>query len=370
MKKKIKLIFYPLLLVLSWIYQLIVHYRNYKFLINDNRSAHLGPYTWSVGNISLGGTGKTPMVHFLATHLGVNAHHPFLMVTRGYKSKVEQSGKVISWNHDHENSFDREVDFHPSMIGDEPYLLVKKLPAGTMIIGADRLKNVQKFARTNFNFIEDVILEDGFQHHHIAKNCNIVMWDALLKSSDFKIFPLGHLRENLVSLWRADVVIITKVNLISSQKLQELQNFLKTYVRQHVPLLTCEYQIASFQSVFGLAKIDLKQVLTKKWILVAALAHNEAFLQILKQMGIEVVGHFFYSDHFAFQASHLNDWQQLAERLHAGIICTEKDAVKIRQLKDPNREHFYFASLLLKFKENEIQSWAAHEIIRKIWRPT
>ena len=190
-----KFLFYPLSLLVKLIYQT----RRYLYEIRYFSSYRAPSPVISIGNIEMGGTGKTPVTAFLSETLS-SENNNTAIVTRGYKGKKQ---RVIL-------SRDNLQNFSPEEVGDEPYMLSKFFTNNPILVGKDRIRNIIQhlFFKQHAIFL----LEDGFQHLKIQRDLDIVLVNGSKDLSQDKVFSSGRLREGKKSLSRADLVILTKCN--------------------------------------------------------------------------------------------------------------------------------------------------------------
>tara|TARA_B110000116_G_C16778583_1_gene557082 strand:- start:781 stop:1818 length:1038 start_codon:yes stop_codon:yes gene_type:complete len=208
---------------LSAVYYLFytINYLLFKYKIK--RQFSFKPYIISIGNITTGGTGKTPMIITLSQILSESGLNHSI-VSRGYKRKNNQETIIQSNQHVNRNIED---------LGDEPFLLSKKLPLIPIIVG-NKKDALNLGFKTFSNKI--MLIDDGFQSSEIKKNCDIVLIDLSRKIDEFKLLPCGLLREPLKNINRAHIIIFTKSNHDQgdAQKIEELIHSLidlqKTYV--------------------------------------------------------------------------------------------------------------------------------------------
>ena len=186
---------------LSFIYQNLVAIRNFFYKTKILSTKSLNCKVISIGNITVGGAGKTPTVEYLSNLLQSKGHNVGI-ISRGYKRKSKSTlvvtdgkNKPKSWEH----------------VGDEPFLLAHKLENIPIVVGTSRYKAgcmmIEKFH-------PDVILiDDGFQHLSLHRDLDIVLVNSKDKRSDHKLIPSGKLREPISNLTKADLIIITKSNI-------------------------------------------------------------------------------------------------------------------------------------------------------------
>ena len=256
----------------------------------------------SVGNLTMGGTGKTPFTQMLVNHL-IERRKKVALVGRNYKSRSVTVSKVDPKRKDAALFF-----------GDEPTLLAQKNPGVSVYVGP------RKWQAACLAFEMDppdcVIVDDGFQHRSLYRNLDFVLMDATAPLLDYKIFPRGKARESLNSLKRADFIVLSKVNLVEESKIAALQALLPA----DIPILQISYRLESPVEEAGF-----------KVMAVAGIAKPETFHQSLKLDTLyDVVGQLNFPDHHPFQVRDLNKMK--AEMIKAAaqlIVMTDKDYVKI-----------------------------------------
>ena len=184
------------LLPISWLYGIGVSIRNFLFNIGILKSRSFDIPIISVGNITVGGTGKTPHVEYLIRLLKDNFN--IAVLSRGYKRKSKEF--ILA-----------DDDTEMSMIGDEPYQMKQKFPNITVAVDKDRCHGIEQICGNNSTKNTDVILlDDAYQHRYVKAGINILLVDYHRMLSSDKLLPAGRLRESEDGKSRADMVIITK----------------------------------------------------------------------------------------------------------------------------------------------------------------
>jgi tetraacyldisaccharide 4'-kinase len=209
--------------ILSAVYFLFYKINYFLFNYKIKRQFSFKPYIISIGNIAAGGTGKTPMIITVSQILsGAGLNHA--IVSRGYKRKNNQEIVIQSTQHANRNIED---------LGDEPFLLAKKLPSIPIIVG-NKKDSLNLGFKTFSNNI--MLIDDGFQSLEIKKNCDIVLIDLSRKIEEYKLLPYGMLREPLKNIRRAHIIIFTKSNYDQgdAQKIEEIINSLIDLQKTHV----------------------------------------------------------------------------------------------------------------------------------------
>lgn len=287
----------------------------------------------SVGNMSVGGTGKTPHVDLLLKHL-LHKNKPGV-VSLSYKAINQQIQKV-----------DLNKQEAALFFGDEPCLLQKKNPEAKIFVGPQKYKTAQ-WAVKNYKDLNVLILDDGFQHRKLQRDLDIVLLDASADLNDYKLLPFGKLREDFKSLQRAHVVILTKAQDSTKQKLEELLK--KLPQGPYIFFSKVEAHGFLFQSV-SKEWIDAKNFYQKKVFYFCGLARPEGFETLLKNnYGMNIVGSQIFSDHKPYTQKDLDLIQTQFKSSGAEIlVTTEKDYVKL-----PETFHCLVVAIKVKIDKEE-----------------
>lgn len=208
-------------------------------------SVRLGAPTISVGNITVGGTGKTPLVAYLAELLAKNGGDGRVcIISRGYKRQNATRRVLVSDG--------EKILTDVSKAGDEPFELAKKLLGKTIVIAdADRV-SAAHWARENFE-ISAFILDDAFQHRRAGRDLDLVVIDATNPFGNRKTLPFGILREPLENLRRADLIVVTRTNLVNGSELEKLETEIS--VLTDAPIFRASNKISNLISLEDFHKI-------------------------------------------------------------------------------------------------------------------
>ncbi|MCM8780919.1 MAG: tetraacyldisaccharide 4'-kinase [Candidatus Omnitrophica bacterium] len=289
----------------------------------------------SVGNITLGGTGKTILVEFLAKYLRQKGHR-IAILSRGYKRG--SSG----------------IDYPPvsyETMGDEPYMLKVKLKDVPVIVDKNRIRAIS-FAIRNYA-VDTVILDDGFQQWRIKKDLEIVTIDATQPFGNRRVIPRGILREPLSSLRRADVFFLNKVNLTVS--LEGIRQTLEK-INPLAIIVEADYQPKGFWQLGNPDRLYGIDTLKGKTItLFSGIAHPESFEALIRNLDIDIGLSFRFPDHHSYSKQDLENIIQLSKQRNIDIIVTtEKDMTRVSCLSLPSGQFFLFAlQVELKISRNE-----------------
>ena len=272
----------------------------------------------SVGNLSVGGTGKTPFVAFLAELLMKRGWKPGIL-TRGYRRRKGQELIAI------EPGANREPD--PREVGDEPALLARKLPEVPIVVCADRYR-AGLLAEEKFK-VDIHILDDGFQHLELARDIDIVLLDSTQAHSDRELLPSGKLREPLMALQRAHLVMLTRTELADPQPTEER-------VRQVNPkakIFRCKSELKGLMNLSSGAVENFGANRNEPIHAFCGIGNPSAFFEGLKKWGFAATSRTVFADHHVYRAQEIIHLITLARKSGAGtLITTEKDAFNLPSL--------------------------------------
>lgn len=280
----------------------------------------------SVGNLSFGGTGKTPLIIWLSNWLNERNLSPVIL-TRGYKGQLEHSSGLLKSG--------QKFRLNPVDYGDEPLMISNKLKHGAVIVGKKRAENLEKyFAETHPDV---VLLDDGFQHLQIHRSYNILLFDATMDFARYKVAPMGYLREGMSSLKNADAIIISRSDIVEKSQLNELTTFLKSQFHHEPVFAFTRYLSEGIFDVKDNLKYEINDVENLRVIAVTAIASPESFYKYLEGLGVEICEKVNYPDHYFFELEDINNLLLRASQLSAIILCSEKDMVKIKRVSSDPR---------------------------------
>lgn len=301
------------LLVLSFIYGLAIRS---LIILSDLRKIKLPCKVISVGNISLGGTGKTVIVGAIAQYLK-DQGHKVAIVTRGYGRKILNSKSEI---------------LNYEEMGDEASMLKKRLKDIPVIVDANRARAVRLAAKEYG--VDTVILDDGFQQWRLVKDLDIVAIDSRNLFGNKHMIPRGILREPLSSLKRSHIFMITKYHSQDISGIKEMLSRINPnadiFISQHMP--TGFYGIDNLNQLLGLETLNNQTV-----ALFSGIADPNSFEDSIRGLGLNIGLHLIFPDHHHYSQRDLNNiFKQSQEKNINTIITTEKDAPKLSGLKKMN----------------------------------
>ena len=308
---------------LAWLYGRVADLRNTLYDKGVFETRDLGARTISIGNITAGGTGKTPLVAYVAEILAARGEKVCIL-TRGY-GRENQGQRVLV-------SDTEQVLADPSTAGDEPFELANKLLGKAIVIAdADRVAAAE-WAKRKFG-ITAFVLDDGFQHRKAKRDVDIVCIDATNPFGGGEMLPLGRLREPLANLSRTDIVVITRSNLV--EKIEDLRTEISdlapaSYVFAAETRIS---QIIALQEFHAKTHGSQSEAISQRAFAFCGLGNPENFFEQLKQGGIKVVATEVFRDHHVYTRQDIARIESLANESGAEILLTTaKDAVKLAGL--------------------------------------
>lgn len=308
----------------SKLYELAVRLRVAAYETDYLKQKKLDATVISVGNLTLGGAGKTPMVHYIARYLK-SEDHRVAILTRGYARR--SSGMRVLNNPARESEEAASGSYLE--FGDEPLMLARSLPDVPIIVNKDRFVAGRRAEQA---FGSDVlVLDDGYQHLSLARDLNILLIDATDTFGGFEMPPFGRLREPLYGLKRADAVIVTRADRPFDEA--QTQAIIKHYCGDTVPVMYFYSGITALRHLATGEVYELKNFAGWNVVVACGIGNPQAFSEDILQVGINIVGENFFRDHHPFTQTDLDQITRAAKDAGAdAILTTEKDAIRLEGL--------------------------------------
>ena len=339
------------LLPLSWLYGFATGVRNRLFDWGILPSEEFDIPVISVGNLAVGGTGKTPHIEYLIELL--QPKYRAAVLSRGYKRKSR--GFVLA-----------DAQSTASDIGDEPYQIKRKFPDIAVAVDANRRRGINRLKEL-LPDLGVILLDDAFQHRYVSPLISIVLTDYNRALHLDKLLPAGRLRESRHELSRADIVIVTKCPAdMKPIEFNIISRWLHLFPYQHLYFTTLDY--GTLQAVFPQPgtprEIDLSTLSKKSGgMLLTGIANPRPMQQYLARY-LTPQEELRYPDHHNFTD---NDLHQIANRLASlhgeenYIITTEKDAARLRSaaLDEPVKRALYYLPIRVRFMQHNGTSFDA-----------
>ena len=319
---------------LSRLYSGVMHIRSALYRRGILRHHTLGCQVISIGNLTVGGTGKTPVVEVFARTLQKKGRKVAIL-SRGYKkeeppvwerltAKLLMRGKrtpprIVSDG--------KTLLLDSAMGGDEPYMLASNLPDVAVLVDKDRVKS-GRYAINRLG-CDTLILDDGFQYLYMKHRVEVVLVDSKNPFGNGHVLPRGVLRESITNLSKADYVFITKCNGSDNSGL-------KAEIRQYnskAEIIECAHRPRYLENVFTTVRAELAHLQGLPVLAFSGIAAPDGFERSLESLGAQVLGRVRYADHHRYTQQQIIDAINRARvEGAAAIITTEKDAVRFPRL--------------------------------------
>lgn len=325
---------------ISLLWELVYRVRrfSYKYGLLSRSSFRL-PII-SVGNLTFGGTGKTPFTLWLTDYLD-SLDLKVMILMRGYKGKLEHSSGIVKGG--------RRLGVNPSDFGDEALLLSRRVKRASVVVGKKRSDNL------NFYFEKEspdvVVLDDGHQHLQLKRSLNIVLFDALMPLSRYKVAPLGYMREGMSALKDAEVVVLGRADQVERSLLEDLKKFLAPHMGGDSLLCEIRYVPTGLYNSRYQMCYEKDLVRNLRVYGVAGIASPSSFFRLLDSLGAQVVAKETFPDHHYFDSEDMDRILEVATRLDALVVTTEKDIVKMRRVIDDER--LFYLEIQVDFLKGE-----------------
>lgn len=307
--------------VLSFIYKSVILFKNFLYEYKILNEKKLICKVISVGNLVVGGTGKTPLTKKLAKYF-LKRKINVAIITRGYKRSFTIFPKTIVF----ENELGK---LHWYECGDEPCMLAEELPGIPIIIDKNRIRG-GKYAIKNFGS-QLIILDDGFSYRRLFRDVNILILNSIRPFDNGYCLPRGLLREPISALKRADIILLSKSEV--NPNLEIVKKEIKKY-NLKAPIFTMTYEPLWLLSLNGCEMLPLKVLKDQKIVALSGIGDPSYFELLLKKLGADVAVSYRFPDHHFYSESELKEIVQKGLENDCKIfITTYKDAVKLRELK-------------------------------------
>ena len=321
-------------------YSIVVQIRNFLYSNGWLKAHRAEAAVLSIGNITTGGTGKTPLVIWLCKRIISNSRFHIskcAILTRGYKTGAKETENFT----------------------DEPAIFAESCPEVKVIVNPDRVAGAEE-AAIKFG-TKVLIMDDGFQHLRLAKDLDIVAIDATLPFGYGRILPAGLLREPVSSLKRAGAVVITRCDQITKNELSELEEKLRL-INPDMVISQSMHTPAYVKSIDN-KEINIEELKGKKIFAFCGIGNPGSFLNTITTTGAGLVGSKIFNDHHHYTEACIADIYEQAERLKADLILTtQKDQNKItRRASSKTEIPLAYIGIEIKFLSGEEKLWGLIE---------
>ena len=308
----------------SGIFALVVAIRYFFYHIGLLRRFPLGVQVISIGNVTAGGTGKTPVTEIFARTLRDEGRRVAIL-SRGYRRKEAPFLKRLVTNVVEPPlvvSDGRRVLLDSETGGDEPYMLASNLPGVAVVVDRNRVK-AGRYAVKRLG-CDTIILDDGFQYQHLKHSIEVVLVDSTNPFGNGHMLPRGILREPASHIRRADIIFLTKCREDTS----EVKKLIRSY-NAKAEIVECNHEPSVLKDVWSREEYPLSYLKGKTVCTLSGIASPKGFENSLRHLGSKVVWCERYADHHRYAASEiLYALNRTADIGADALITTEKDAVR------------------------------------------
>ena len=324
------------LFIASRFYRMAIQFRIWMYDKRVIRNHALGCLVVSIGNLSCGGTGKTPVVEVFARTLSSQGRRVAIL-SRGYRSKKRSLGYKLMHMFQSQKieippkvvSDGKDLLLESDYADDEPYMLASNLRDVAVLVDKDRVKS-GLYAIDEFG-TDVLILDDGFQYLRLKAHINIILVDSTSPFDNHHVLPRGLMREPIEHILRADYVFLTKSD--GSPRLRHLKEFIRKH-NHRAEIIECCHKPKYLEEVFDRGRRHpLESLQGKKIASISAIANPASFEGFLEDLGGELVLKRHYADHRRYRQQEMIDFINDAKAAGAElIVTTEKDAVRMPRL--------------------------------------
>jgi len=306
--------------VLSWPYAAIVRVRNHLYDRGLLKAHRVRVPVICAGNLTTGGTGKTPLVLWLCRYLRERQIRCAIL-TRGYRTR-------------------------PDDASDEPALLAAQCPEVAVVVNSDRVAGAAE-AICHHN-AQILVMDDGFQHRRLSRDLDIVVIDATRTFGYGRLLPAGLLREPITALRRAHAVVLTRCDQVSADTLKRIEEDIHL-IHPNLVVARSIHAPVGIRTLAG-SEIAAGQLRGQRVFAFCGIGNPQSFFHTIEHFGGVLVGSAAYDDHYRYAVGDLERIYRKATRRKASLILTtQKDWTKIAPLADP-REHPLLACLAVELQ--------------------
>jgi tetraacyldisaccharide 4'-kinase len=314
----LKKLLHPLLYVASVLYGSGVRFRLWLYRRHFLATQSLPLKVISIGNLTAGGTGKTPHTALLACYLREKGFKTAVL-SRGYRGTKVKEGAVISDTGSIQGTLEEG--------GEEPYWLAQKLPGIPVVVGRDRFRS-GLLCFQNWQ-TEWVILDDGFQHLSLEREIDILLLSGQFPLESERLLPLGFLREPLKEMRRADIIVITHAEALDFFQREEMEGEIRSRVPS-IPVFFSEHKPRVLRSYPDKKEIPLSELAGKRVVAFCGLAYPDSLIFSLQQLQADPVQLVKFPDHHYYREKDKRYLETLSRSLKVNwLITTEKDDLKL-----------------------------------------
>jgi tetraacyldisaccharide 4'-kinase len=337
--------------MLSFLFKKLTQLRTSLYEKELLKSHSLNGPTISVGNLTLGGTGKTPVVAYLCRLVQEWDLEPVIL-SRGYRGNAENKNLIVSNR--------QEILCKPEDCGDEAFLLADSLPGTIVVTGKNRLDSAKLVE--NLTSRPAYILDDGYQHLSIRRDVDLLLIDATNPFGGDRLLPFGRLREPISAVDRADAVLITRSHLENSRKSIEAR--IRPW-NTDAPVFSFSHCTHPLYPLRKQQTAAAQDITGRSFVALAAIGNPRQFLKDLENQAFNLAGQALFRDHHAYSRKDLLRVFEKVKKTGAdGVITTEKDAIRLRDLEWPEVQVYILPISATCQDESTFHEWLARNLIK------
>lgn len=330
-----------LLRIASFFYFLVYKLRIFLYKFNVLKTEKLEAVVISIGNITTGGTGKTPLVIEIAKHL-LNEGYKIAVISRGYKRKItstnEQATVLVSDS--------QEIFTNYELSGDEPFLIAKKVPKAIVLVNNKKIAACKAALKLG---AEILILDDGYQYIKLKRDENILLLDTESPFDNGHLLPRGKLRELPSEINRASAIVLLNSDKATQEKYLDELKTIKKFAKE-IPVFSMNYKIKNFHGLNIKTLVSPNEFTKFKVIAFSGIANSDSFLKSLREINIHPIDYVIYPDHHQYTYDDIKHLVNISKNHNVeNIVTTEKDGVKVEELCEASEATFWMSELEINF---------------------
>lgn len=288
-----------------------------------------------IGNITTGGTGKTPTVIYVTQLLQERGFKPGI-VSRGYGGSESKKGALVTDG--------KVIYLNPDESGDEPYLITIRLRNIPVVIGKDRVRAIESLIG-RFN-IDVIVMDDGFQNESIYKDLSILLVDATNPFGNNLVLPAGDMREPKGSLKRGDLIVISRSDLVSKEQVRILEDKIRKLCSNKRVFNSRHLRSEIYRVNDPASPMSADVIAGKRVLLITGIANPLSFLYLVKTYNPRLVDIVSLPDHYTYSDRDISDFIKQSKR-YDYVIVTEKDYVKLTKYRVNDTFHVMRISVVI-----------------------
>lgn len=341
----------------AWIYRCLIAFRNHLYDRNIFAVHHLPCPVISVGNITVGGTGKTPTVIMIAKLLAATGWRPAVL-SRGYTGSATSPVNIVSDG--------EKVMMSSAEAGDEPVLMARTLPGIPVLTGAKR--SLTGHAAIERFGVNTLVLDDAYQHRQIHRDINIVLLGGSSPIGNGRLLPAGPLREPISELQRADMAIVTGPAAVDLPEHEDKLTLLKRLMPDGLPVFKGQHKPQLLVQAISGNSTPMSDLQGKRVCAFAGIASPESFRQTVQNQGGIVTTFLAFPDHHSYTDKDIYAIGEAARKDRADFtITTEKDGVKLGRYPDFMRQ-VHLLQIAMVISGGEVDFDTALLAKLKLWK--